>query len=281
MIAVRLADARDERVFGGKAVQLGVAIRAGLPVPDGCALHADLVAALSEGDPAARATLDRICEQLSGPLAVRSSATGEDSAAASFAGQHATILNVGGAAEVAAAVNDVWRSAWSEAALAYRRRVGAEGPVKIGVVVQTLVAADVAGVLFTRNPVTRADELVIEASWGLGEAVVQGLVIPDSYRVAFSGEVLARTAGSKEVAIRMRPGGHTVREPVARGLVEAHCLADAGLRALAGLAARCAEVYGPGPHDLEWAFAKGELYLLQRRPVTASAPASSAAAARK
>lgn len=273
MTVVALADARDEGSFGGKAVQLGAGIRAGLPVPDGFALAAELVEAVARGDQAARANLDELCARLTGSLAVRSSAIGEDSAAASFAGQHATFLNVRGEAAVVEAVEAIWRSAWSQSALAYRRRVGAEGPVRMGVVVQRLVAADVAGVLFTHNPVTGVDELVIEASWGLGEAIVQGAVIPDLYRVARSGEVIARRPGSKEVAVRLLIDGDTGHEPVEAELVEKLCLADTELRALFELASRCEEVFGSGPHDIEWAFEADALYLLQRRPVTGSTAA--------
>ncbi|HUG64374.1 MAG TPA: PEP/pyruvate-binding domain-containing protein [Gaiellaceae bacterium] len=275
MTTVPLADARDGRVFGGKAVQLGAAIRAGLPVPDGIALAEELVEAVARGDQAARALLRELCARLTGPLAVRSSAIGEDSVAASFAGQHATFLNVQGVTAVIQAVGAVWSSASSQSALAYRQRVGVEGPVRMGVVVQRLVAADVAGVLFTCDPVTGADELVIEASWGLGEAVVQGLVVPDLYRVARSGEVLARRPGSKHEAVRLQTDGDTRREPVEPELVETLCLPDTELRALVGLASRCEEVFGPGPHDIEWAFETGSLYLLQRRPVTAFPRATS------
>ena len=267
---VPLADARDERAFGGKAVQLGAAIRAGLPVPDGFALAADLVEAVSQGERAARAILDELGDRLTGPLAVRSSAIGEDSIAASFAGQHATLLNVHGVASTAQAVQAVWRSAWSESALAYRRRVGAEGPVRMGVVVQRLVAADIAGVLFTRNPITGIDELVVEASWGLGETVVQGLVVPDFYRVARTGEVIERRPGTKKVAVRRLANGGTRAEPVEPELVERLCLADAHLRALSQVALRCDEVFGQGPHDIEWALEAGAPYLLQRRPIAAT-----------
>jgi pyruvate,water dikinase len=268
--AVTLADARDERTFGGKAVQLGAAVRAGLPVPDGFALAAELVEAVAQGDRAARTALDALGERLAGPLAVRSSAVGEDSAAASFAGQHATVLNVHGLAATAEAVARVWRSAWSESALAYRRRVGAAGPVRMGVVVQRLVAADVAGVLFTRNPITGADELVIEASWGLGEAVVQGIVVPDLYRVARSGQVVERRPGTKKVAVRRLAEGGTGTELVEPERVRQLCLSDAHLLALSEVALRCDEVFGPGPHDVEWAVSAGAPYLLQRRPVAAT-----------
>ena len=272
MNVVPLADARDEGAFGGKAVQLGAAIRAELPVPDGFALAADFVAAVAQGHQAARGTLDEIGARLAGPCAVRSSAIGEDSAAASFAGQHATVLNVHGGSAMAEAVAAVWRSAWSESALAYRRRVGAAGPVRIGVVIQRLVVADVAGVLFTRNPITGADELVIEASWGLGEAVVPGLVVPDFYRIARTGEVLERRAGTKRVAFRRLASGGTRAEPVEPGLVARLCLADSHLRALSGIALRCDDAFDREPHDIEWAFDADTPYLLQRRPIAATTP---------
>lgn len=270
MNAVPLADARDEQVFGGKAVQLGEAIRAGLPVPDGFALEADFVAAVAQGDPAARRSLDDVGDRLAGPFAVRSSAIGEDSAAASFAGQHATVLNVRGVAATIQAVSNVWRSAWSESALGYRRRVGVVGPVRMGVVIQSLVPADVAGVLFTRNPITGADELVIEASWGLGEVVVQGLVVPDFYRVSPTGEVIERRSGAKTVALHRLVSGGTSTEPVEPGLVEQLCLDDSQLWTLSQVALRCTDVFGPGPHDMEWAFTAGAPYLLQRRPIAAT-----------
>ena len=268
MRPVALADACDERVYGGKAVQLGAAIRSGLPVPDGFALPTDLVAAVAEGTPAAQATLHGIADALTGPVAVRSSAVGEDSADASFAGQHATLLNVHGVAEIVRAVETVWQSAWSESALAYRRRIGAATTVQMGVVIQRLVHADMAGVMFTRNPVTGADELVIEASWGLGEAVVQGLVAPDLYRVTRTGTTIERRAGMKKVAVRRVATGGTRAEPVDRALARQLCLGDDHLQALSQVARRCDEVFGPGPHDVEWAFSAGTPYLLQRRPVS-------------
>jgi pyruvate,water dikinase len=267
---VPLADARAEQRFGGKAVQLGMAIRAGLPVPEGFALAADLVAAVVQGDAAACATLEAVCDRLAGPCAVRSSAIGEDSDTASFAGQHATVLNVHGVVATAQAVATVGRSAWSESARAYRHRVGAAGPIRIGVIIQRLVAAEVAGVLFTRNPITGADELVIEASWGLGEVVVQGLVVPDLYRIGRTGKVIYSRAGVKKVAVRRLANGGTHTEPVEPEMVGRMCLADSHLRALSEIARRCDDVFGPVPHDIEWAFNADAPFLLQRRPIAAS-----------
>jgi phosphoenolpyruvate synthase/pyruvate phosphate dikinase len=190
---VRLEDARDDSLFGSKAVGLGEATRAGLPLPPGVALSGAVVDAVAGGDEQAIEEVRKLVRPLGGPLAVRSSAVDEDGAEASFAGQHLTLLNVPSADDVSAALREVWWSANSDSAISYRQRVGLFTRPSVGVVVQTLLDPDSAGVMFTRNPITRADERVIEASWGLGEAVVAGRVIPDHFRVGRSGEVLERT----------------------------------------------------------------------------------------
>jgi hypothetical protein len=135
------------------------------------------------------------------------------------------------------------------------------------VVVQSLVNPDVAGVMFTENPITGADERVVEATWGLGEAVVAGLVIPDHYRIDRSGQVLERKPGHKRVAVRSVATGGTVEEEVPAHLAGQPCLDEQQLEELSQLALRCEEVYGRA-RDIEWAFAGGTLYLLQCRAVT-------------
>ena len=267
MRPVPLPEATDESDFGGKAVALGAGIRAGLPVPGGIALPVRFVAAVAAADAAAVDLLGEIGRTLAGPLAARSSAVGEDSEQASFAGQHVTRLNVRSGSVLTEAVRAIWESARSDAALAYRRRLGITDEPRIGVVVQTLVVPDVAGVLFTRNPLDGADERVIEATWGLGEAVVAGLVTPDRYRVSRHGTVIERVAGTKSVAIRARPDGGTIEEDVTAEQASALCLGDGHLQQLHALATRCEEVFG-GTQDLEWAFAGEVLYLLQRRAIT-------------
>jgi pyruvate,water dikinase len=267
--AVALAEAREEWELGGKAVQLGAALRAGLPVPEGVALPAVLVAAVAARDPTAVTELSGVRDSLAGPLAVRSSCADEDSAAASFAGQHLTRLNVRSLDQLIEAVAAVWRSGRSASALAYRRKLGVEGDPRMGVVVRRLLDPEVSGVLFTRHPVTGANEHVIEATWGLGEAVVQGLVTPDRYRLSPTGEVLERSPGRKQVAIRAQPDGGAAVEPVAAHLVQALCLDDRRLTSLHALARRCEEAF-QGPSDLEWAFADAKLYLLQRRAITSA-----------
>jgi hypothetical protein len=267
---VPLVGADKEELYGGKAVGLGDALRAGLPVPPGIALPGPAVDAIASGEVDATAALRAAVRSLPMPLAVRSSAVDEDSAGASFAGQHITVLNVPAADDVEAAVREVWWSANSDSAITYRKRLGVFARPSVGVVVQSLLQPETAGVMFTRNPITGADERMIEASWGLGEAVVSGRVIPDSYRVVRGGDVLERRPGLKKFAIRPASDGGTVDEEVAADLVESLCLQDEHLQALSGLADDCERVYG-AERDIEWAFAGGRLYLLQCRAVTRSA----------
>jgi pyruvate,water dikinase len=267
---VPLGRARDDSVFGSKAVGLGEAVRQGLPVPPGFALAGSIVEEVAAEEERAIRKLAKSIGSMHGPLAVRSSAVDEDSAAASFAGQHLTLLNVPAPEAVPSALREIWWSANSDSAISYRQRVGLFTRPSVGVVVQKLLDPEVAGVMFTQDPVSGADERVIEASWGLGEAVVAGRVIPDRFRLSRTGEVREKVAGVKKVAIRTAPDGGTVEEEVAPELAESLCLEDRQLAELNALAARCEEVYGPG-RDVEFAFAGGELYLLQCRAVTRAA----------
>ena len=264
---VPLLEAHDDSVFGSKAVGLGQAARAGLPLPPGIALSGPVVEAVASGHESAIEQVAALARPLGGPLAVRSSAVDEDGAEASFAGQHLTLLNVPTCDDLPDALREIWWSANSDSAITYRQRVGLFTRPSVGVVVMSLLDPETAGVMFTRNPITGADERVIEASWGLGEAVVAGLVIPDNIRLDREGNVLERTPGLKKIAIRTRPEGGTLEDPVAPDLAEALCVDDAGLADLGRLAAKCEEVYGPD-RDIEWAFADGQLYLLQCRAIT-------------
>ena len=264
---VPFAKARDTALYGSKAVGLGDAARQGLPLPPGVALSGDLVEAVASGQEKAIEQVAKAIAALRPPFAVRSSAVDEDGAAASFAGQHLTVLNVHSTADVPGAVREVWWSANSDSAITYRQRVGLFTRPSVGVVVQTLLDPAVAGVMFTENPVTNADERLIEASWGLGEAVVAGLVVPDHFRVDRAGLVLERKCGRKRIAIRPLPNGGTFEDPVAPAQVSQLCLDDAQLAALGVLALQCEKVYGPR-RDIEWAFQDGTLYLLQCRAIT-------------
>ncbi len=262
-----LAEVSDTSVFGSKAVGLGRALRDGLPVPPGFALSGPLVEAVAAADEAAVERVATAVRPLGGPLAVRSSGVDEDGADASFAGQHLTLLNVPSADELGNALREIWWSANSDSAISYRKRVGLFTRPSVAAVVQVLLDPECAGVMFTRNPINGADERMIEASWGLGETVVAGLVIPDSYCVARDGQVHERRPGLKRIAIRGIPGGGTVENEVPPELVERLCLDDSRLHALNELARRCEDAYGPD-RDIEWAIADDSLYLLQCRAVT-------------
>ncbi len=267
--AVPLSHATDASVFGAKAAHLGRALGHGLPVPSGIALPWALVEGVGHDDRRCVASVVDASASL-GAVAVRSSAVGEDSGRASFAGQHSSWLNVVGRAEVVDAVRAVWRSAHAPAAVAYRRRMGLPLDIRVGVVVQRLVDAEVSGVLFDSHPVTGAPEVLVEAAWGLGEAVASGAVVPDLFRLSPTGEILERRVGTKDVEIRPAPGGGTAARPVTPERARALCLDDPQLGRLRRLAAECGHAFG-GSQDLEWAMAEGRLWLLQRREVTTAA----------
>jgi pyruvate,water dikinase len=276
MEAADLASAGDAGAFGGKAAWLSRCLGLGLPVPGGIALGHALVSSLS--GPESGAAADRIAAALrgrTGPWAVRSSAVGEDSAQASFAGMHLTLLNLEKPEEVLGAVRRVHASAGEESALAYRSRMGVAGPARMGAVIQSLVPAECAGVLFTRDP-AGGRHRVVEAAWGLGPAVVDGSVIPDRFRLSPEGAILEAAPGLKDVRIVPVAGGGTREDPASDSESEALCLSEDRLRELNAMADRCEKAFAPPGAaadwpglDLEWAFAGGNLYLLQCRPITA------------
>jgi pyruvate,water dikinase len=203
-------------------------------------------------------------------VAVRSSATAEDLASASFAGQQETYLNVRGTEALAAAVTDCWASLWTARAMAYRAREGV-GPdaVRLAVVVQQMVEAEAAGVMFTANPANgRRDQIVISAAWGLGESVVSGTVTTDDVVVeAGTGRVLSRRTAAKEVMTVYADHG-TREQAVPAARRRQPVLDNQAAAALAGYGTRITDHFG-APQDIEWAQAGGEFFILQSRPVTA------------
>jgi rifampicin phosphotransferase len=298
-------------LVGGKAANLGELTGAGLPVPTGfCITTAayELVAseagldvmldekAESLANDASLAEAARTCllaaampasvaEAIAGayrvlgsgepiPVAVRSSATAEDLPFASFAGQQDTYLNVVGSEAVLEAVRNCWASLWTDRAVSYRASLGIDQRrVQLAVVVQRQIEAEVAGVLFTANPLTgKRRQAVIDANPGLGEAVVSGATNPDHFVVnTASGEIVERRPGDKRIVIRGTEGGGTVRTESADGSGEA-CLSDEQIRALTELGARV-EAHYQAPQDIEWAIdAAGQLWLLQARPITTLYP---------
>jgi pyruvate,water dikinase len=267
-----LSAALDEQSYGGKAARLSVCLRAGLPVPPGVALAARLVDQMAHSLLASdqQIMLEQHLARLGeARLAVRSSAIGEDGAAASFAGQHDTHLNVCGLENVYQAVTAVWASGQTESARRYRARLGIEGLPQVAILIQELVPADISGVLFTCDPLSGTrDRWVVEASWGLGEAVVDGLVTPDHYTIAPSGTLLACRAGYKDRVILPDERGGTREHMVTDGAhVQQACLDEEALARLSRLGAACERLFGPA-QDIEWALAGEQLFLLQCRPIT-------------
>ena len=261
---------------GGKAAALGALRRAGLPVPDGFVVPAavashDLPAAVDAG---ARELAGRAGGPVDTPVAVRSSATDEDGDRASAAGQYDTVLGVSGTGPVVAAVATCRASAAGPRATAYRAQASgaptrAPSDVAVAVVVQRLVDACAAGVLFTDD-----EHTVVEASWGLGESVVQGAVDPDRWTVA-DGRVVERRTGSKRTRVDRTADGTAARDvpPADR---DRPCLDDDAVLHLAALGRQVADLRG-GPQDVEWAVDDaGTVWLLQARPVTATLPDSPA-----
>ncbi|MFE6996330.1 PEP/pyruvate-binding domain-containing protein [Microbacterium sp. NPDC057659] len=290
--------AADIPIAGGKGANLGELVRAGFPVPDGFVVTTDaydaFVAAAgvdaaleklaTDSDPAAEAAALFAASDLptdialqiaaayaalgEGPVAVRSSATAEDLPGASFAGQQDTYLNIEGTDAVVDAVRRCWASLWNARAIAYRSQVGHEAAagLSIAVVVQRLVPAEVAGVMFTANPGNgHRDETVITASWGLGESVVGGLVEPDEYTV--HGDAVDRRIATKKV-MTVRVDGGSEQSEVPSSQADAATLTDAQARELAEIGAGVQDHFG-APQDIEWTLSDGAFQIVQARPITA------------
>jgi phosphohistidine swiveling domain-containing protein len=304
-LVLSLGDLRrgDLAVAGGKGANLGELVRGGFPVPPGFVVSTaaydrfvaknalqDVIArelARGEGSGSAirdafeqgripadveRSVLDAY-RKLGGPVAVRSSATAEDLPEAAFAGQQDTFLNVIGEEALLDAVRRCWASLWSDRAIAYRERQEVDqAGVKLAVVVQQMVMAESAGVMFTAHPVTGArGEIVIDASPGLGEAVVAGLVTPDHYvlRKGSRGwQVAERSKGRREVAVQPVAGGGTEHVTLAAEANPRPSLSDGAMFRLADLGRDIERHFG-SPQDVEWAWAGDKLYIVQARPITA------------
>ena len=229
----------------------------GITIPDD--LAAEITAALA-----------RLGEQMA--YAVRSSATAEDSPTASFAGQQDTYLNVVGSRAVLQHLSRCWASLFTERAVSYRIANGFDHrKVLMAVVVQPMVYADVAGILFTADPVTSNRKIVsVEASFGLGEALVSGLVNPDVFKVR-DGEVVARAIASKRLAIQPRAAGGTQQEAIEPERQQQPALTDAQVLRLAQLGRRIETHFGH-PQDIEWCLVDGDFYIVQSRPITTLFP---------
>ena len=302
----------DRPAVGGKGASLGELARAGIAIPDGfvvttAAFNAFLAALDPQGefraavaalDPDDIDTLSRRCEDIrrrireaelpgalagavtaayaelgaGGPVAVRSSATSEDSEEASFAGLQDTYLWVRGADEVLKQLRACWASLYNDESVSYRlRRDIPEQQLAMGVVVQRMVDARCAGVMFTRSP-TSGDRSVVclEGSWGLGSSLVSGEVTPDRFVVnKITGEIVRRDVAVKTLAHVPLPAGGVAVQEVPAERQTRPCLSDEEIRRLVDSARRVERHYGC-PQDIEWAVARDsdEILLLQSRPET-------------
>jgi pyruvate,water dikinase len=295
---------------GGKALNLGIMSSAGLPVPGGFCVTTDAYRSVvadqlddlmgklgdatdpGEATAAAEKARGRVLSvelppqlriaiadhyQALGdnePVAVRSSATAEDLAYASFAGQQDTYLNVVGSAALLDAVRRCWASLWTDRAVSYRNANAIDHrSVALAVVVQRMIDATTAGVMFTANPITGTrHETVIDASPGLGEAVVSGAVNPDHFVVnAVDQSIVTRRLGDKRIMITSLPGGGTELRELTGGSSEA-CLNDEQVLQLVDLGQQVQRQYG-APQDTEWALdSAGTFWLTQARPITTLYP---------
>jgi pyruvate, water dikinase len=283
---------------GGKGASLARMAALGLPVPPGFVIPANALAdALPDGGAELQALADRQDAEAAQalirtvdlapalrdavlsaygelgaddvPVAVRSSATAEDSEAASFAGQQETYLHVRGADQVRARIRDCWASFFSERALFYRSKKGSLADLGMAVVVQRMVNAEIAGVLFTMDAVQRRrDRMIVEAVIGLGEAAVSGAVTPDHYVLKRDGRVRKAHVHEQPYAIVARAEGGVVERTLSAEEGGARKASDELLARLARLGDDLEQRVGV-PQDIEWAVEGGELYVLQARPVTA------------
>jgi pyruvate, water dikinase len=299
----------DIDAVGGKGASLGELAGAGLPVPPAFVVTAgtyrsfieetgideDLFAAVdvdSDDSSALAAAAERAEELILGTempeelkeeiletygnlddgeafVAVRSSATAEDLPDASFAGQQETFLNVT-RDDLVERVKECWASLFTQRAIYYREQQGFEHrAVDIAVVVQRMVDAEKSGVMFTSHPSTGAPEVIVEAAWGLGEAVVAGEVSPDNYRIdrETSDVVETTIADKKTMCVKDVETGETAMQPVPDEKREAQVLDDDEIESLVAIGEQVEGHYGD-PQDVEWAIIDGEVFMLQSRPIT-------------
>ncbi len=307
-------DKDDIGLVGGKGANLGELTKAGIPVPSGFILTANAyfhfleqsglrneikrhlsqlnvndsarlqhIAAEIKGLISRAAMPAEVASQIArsyremdgGPVAVRSSATAEDLAEASFAGQQSTYLNVVGEAEVIQAVQDCWASLFEARAIFYRAQAGFEHlKVGIAVVVQHMVQSQRSGVMFTLEPVTGdRTKLVIEAIYGLGEAIVSGTITPDLYVLDKATlAVVNRTVVTQDRALNRNPDAapgeeNNIWQEIPREHASDQKLADPEIATIADLGRVVEQHYGK-PQDIEWAFENGQFFIVQSRPVT-------------
>lgn len=288
----------DISTAGGKGANLGEMTQAGIPVPSGAVLSAAAYQLFMEKNKINTAAApeqirtditggtfpDEIKESILGyyrtlgdkkRVAIRSSATAEDLADASFAGQQETYLNVIGEEMLLNSIKACYASLWNNRAVSYRKTQGYSNTnTALAVVIQQMIESEKSGVLFTSNPAGSKNEILVNASYGLGESVVSGLVSPDEYLCSRGGKILQTIIGSKETQIIYQNTG-TCSVPVPKHLRTKQVLTAAELNQLVKKSLEIEQHYNR-PMDIEWAFADGNLYILQARSITTLDPSDTA-----
>ncbi len=278
--ALEQVDLTQPATLGSASQAIGELFAAAQTPPAAASAIALAYASLTQaGAPVAGEQASGSPQQLALPVAVRSSATAEDLPEASFAGQQETYLNIAGYGEVLEAIKHCWASLWTARAIGYRARqeISPES-LSLAVVVQSMVPAEAAGILFTANPISGGrDQTVISASWGLGESIVGGAVTPDALTVdKATGAVLDYQIADKRVMTTRTatPDGASVgteEQPVPDALRRAPVLDDKAAAELNRLGAEIETLYGM-PMDIEWTLAGGQVAIVQARPITALPP---------
>jgi len=300
------ADCHRTEVSGGKGASLGRLRSAGLPVPPGFVVRASalrdsltecgvieevvdlatsfgteesgqvaeqiqrIVAGASPGEELAREISDAYAGLGQGAfVAVRSSACAEDGETASFAGQQETFLNVVGTGDVLERVTECWASFFSERALFYRQNKGSLTDLGMAVVVQKQIASDKSGVMFTTDPIRqRIDQMVIEAAFGLGEALVSGMITPDNYLARRDGRLKKARVGRQDRMVVRNVDGGTMTVDLDEARAGSQVLDEEEVARLVAVGLQIETAFG-SPQDIEWAIEADELFVLQSRPITA------------
>ena len=282
----------DIETVGSKAAHLGAMLRAGFSVPSGFVITTDAFVEHfgHTTDPLVRPPTPRLKQEFMAAVvdamvshlgeetevAVRSSSTEEDSSFASFAGQHSTYYFVA-PSRLDQAIVDCWLSLWSNEAVEYRRggwgQIDSGSPLRMAIVVQKMLPATRSGVAFSRDPTSLSDDTIIEATWGLGAALVDGRVAPDQARVDENGALLSYTVRDKLVQVLHHSANHDASrlQPVADSKRNEEVLKADEIDRIASIAGQLETLF-ESPQDVEFAWVDEELFLLQSRPITTRPP---------
>lgn len=269
-LLVKLSDLSqsDVALAGGKASSLGELTNAGIEVPPGFVVTTEAYRLFSQSELPQQlqqkilAEYDNLGAER---VSVRSSAVAEDSSSSSWAGQFESYLNVT-KDDLVKRINDCWQSV--ENAQAYAEQQSGKSDMTMAVIVQKMVDSDVSGVAFSKNPITKSDkEVMIEATYGLGELLVQGMVTPDNYLVDKNTlEILDKKIQSKKVMLVYKDGSNK-EQPVQDDVANKPCLDDSNIVELSRLTIDI-EIHYNAPQDIEWALENDKFFILQSRPIT-------------